>query len=205
MAHYGVVAADGSVDEAATEAERARQRDERGDALAFDFGPPLEEALANCRGRDRPAEPPTPAKPLRWSPLEPGDARSSACAMPTLRPRLPVTDDAAFYRERGFGGAAGFGRRPALLVVDLVNGFTDPSSPLGSDLDDGRRRDAAAARRGRASRACRSSSRRSPTTRCASQAAAVFLGKIPSLQDAVGRARTRCRSTRGSAAADATR
>jgi len=44
-------------------------------------------------------------------------------------------DDAEFYRERGFGGTAGFGRRPALLVIDLVNGFTDPSSPLGSDLD----------------------------------------------------------------------
>ena len=44
-------------------------------------------------------------------------------------------DDAAFYRERGFGGTAGFGRRPALLVIDLVNGFTDSASPLGSDLD----------------------------------------------------------------------
>ena len=32
----------------ATEAERARQREERGDALAFDFGPPLEEMLARC-------------------------------------------------------------------------------------------------------------------------------------------------------------
>ena len=32
----------------ATEAERARQRAERGDALAFDFGPSLEETLANC-------------------------------------------------------------------------------------------------------------------------------------------------------------
>ena len=44
-------------------------------------------------------------------------------------------EDAAFYRERGFGGTAGFGRRPALLVIDLVNGFTDPAAPLGSDLD----------------------------------------------------------------------
>jgi hypothetical protein len=34
-------------------------------------------------------------------------------------------DDAAFYRERGFGGTAGFGRRPALLVIDLVNGRTN--------------------------------------------------------------------------------
>jgi len=34
-----------------------------------------------------------------------------------------------------FGGAAGFGSRPALVVVDLSLGFTDPSSPLACDLD----------------------------------------------------------------------
>lgn len=36
---------------------------------------------------------------------------------------------------KGFGGGAGFGSRPAVLVVDLLEGFTDLSSPLGSDLD----------------------------------------------------------------------
>jgi nicotinamidase-related amidase len=35
-----------------------------------------------------------------------------------------------------FGGAAGFGERPAVVVVDLNYGFTDPSSPLACDLDD---------------------------------------------------------------------
>ena len=35
-----------------------------------------------------------------------------------------------------FGGTAGFGERPAVLVVDLNLGFTDPSSPLACDLDD---------------------------------------------------------------------
>ena len=35
-----------------------------------------------------------------------------------------------------FGGAAGFGARPAVVVVDLNLGFTDPSSPLACDLDD---------------------------------------------------------------------
>lgn len=34
-----------------------------------------------------------------------------------------------------FGGGAGFGSRPAVVVVDLVVGFTDPQSPLGADLD----------------------------------------------------------------------
>jgi nicotinamidase-related amidase len=37
--------------------------------------------------------------------------------------------------SQGFGGDLGFGARPAVVVVDLVNGFTDPESPLGSDLD----------------------------------------------------------------------
>ena len=70
---YGVVLnEDGSADEQATEAERARQREERGEALSFDFGPPLEEVLARCK-EETGLDPPTPAKPLRWSPLEPGD------------------------------------------------------------------------------------------------------------------------------------
>ena len=72
LASYGVVlAADGSADVEATEQERERQRAERGEALAFDFGPSLEEVLANCK-EETGLEPPTPAKPLRWSPLEDG-------------------------------------------------------------------------------------------------------------------------------------
>ena len=35
----------------------------------------------------------------------------------------------------GFHGRAGFGRRPALLVIDVNVGFTDPASPLVCDLD----------------------------------------------------------------------
>jgi nicotinamidase-related amidase len=35
----------------------------------------------------------------------------------------------------GFGGGAGFGSRPAVVVIDLVRGFTDPESPLGANLD----------------------------------------------------------------------
>jgi nicotinamidase-related amidase len=34
-----------------------------------------------------------------------------------------------------FGGAAGFGRCPAVVAVDLIRGFTDPACALGSDLD----------------------------------------------------------------------
>jgi nicotinamidase-related amidase len=36
----------------------------------------------------------------------------------------------------GFGGRQGFGRRPALLVVDLSLGFTSPDSPLACELGD---------------------------------------------------------------------
>jgi maleamate amidohydrolase len=36
----------------------------------------------------------------------------------------------------GFHGRAGFGTRPALVVVDVNCGFTDPQSPLVCDLDD---------------------------------------------------------------------
>lgn len=43
--------------------------------------------------------------------------------------------DEQFFRERGFGRRIGFGRKPALLVVDLTRGFTDASRPLGSTLD----------------------------------------------------------------------
>lgn len=38
-------------------------------------------------------------------------------------------------RRPGFGGRAGFGERPALVVVDLSLGFTDPRSPLACDLE----------------------------------------------------------------------
>jgi N-methylhydantoinase B len=77
LAGYGVVLRDdGTVDEDATAAERERQRSERGEAKAFDFGPEMADVLANCEAETGLA-PPTPATPLRWSPLEaPDDARA---------------------------------------------------------------------------------------------------------------------------------
>jgi maleamate amidohydrolase len=38
------------------------------------------------------------------------------------------------YERKGFAGRSGYGRTPMLLVVDFIVGFTDPSSPLGSDF-----------------------------------------------------------------------
>jgi maleamate amidohydrolase len=40
-----------------------------------------------------------------------------------------------FFKERGFGLKMGFGRRPALIVIDLLKAFTDPKRMLGADLD----------------------------------------------------------------------
>ncbi len=38
------------------------------------------------------------------------------------------------YEKRGFAKRSGYGKRPALLIIDMTNGFTDPESPMGSDL-----------------------------------------------------------------------
>jgi nicotinamidase-related amidase len=43
--------------------------------------------------------------------------------------------DESFFRERGFGRKIGYGGQPAVIVIDLLKGFTDPTFPLGSDLD----------------------------------------------------------------------
>lgn len=39
------------------------------------------------------------------------------------------------YSDRGLGGRQGAGTRPALVIVDLNRGFTDPASPLHCDTD----------------------------------------------------------------------
>jgi maleamate amidohydrolase len=39
-------------------------------------------------------------------------------------------------RHEGFHGRTGFGDKPALLVIDVNVGFTDPASPLVCDLED---------------------------------------------------------------------
>jgi maleamate amidohydrolase len=39
-----------------------------------------------------------------------------------------------FFRARGFSGRVGFGIRPALIVIDLIEAFTNSASPLASDL-----------------------------------------------------------------------
>jgi maleamate amidohydrolase len=43
--------------------------------------------------------------------------------------------DSAVAHIEGFGGRGGLGRRPALVVIDMTLGFTDPESPLACDLE----------------------------------------------------------------------
>jgi maleamate amidohydrolase len=42
--------------------------------------------------------------------------------------------DLEFHKARGFGKNIGFGENACLLVIDMINGFTDVSMPMGSDL-----------------------------------------------------------------------
>jgi maleamate amidohydrolase len=42
---------------------------------------------------------------------------------------------AEIYSRSGIGNRVGYGRRAAVVVVDLQNGFTDPACPVGGDLD----------------------------------------------------------------------
>jgi maleamate amidohydrolase len=40
----------------------------------------------------------------------------------------------ADYEQKGFAARSGYGRSPAFLIVDFINGFTDPTTPLGGDF-----------------------------------------------------------------------
>ncbi|MFF0291814.1 isochorismatase family protein [Streptomyces sp. NPDC005262] len=67
---------------------------------------------------------------------EPGEA-AGARAEHTRADRAPSARAAVaeLYAARGLGGRLTPGNRPVVLVVDLINGFTDPACPPGSDLD----------------------------------------------------------------------
>ena len=40
-----------------------------------------------------------------------------------------------FFIERGFGQEIGFGKKPAVLVVDMLNAFTNENLPLGTNQE----------------------------------------------------------------------
>ena len=48
-----------------------------------------------------------------------------------------MSDDLkADYEKAGFGGRLAFGRRPALLVIDVVEAYLQPASPLYAGVED---------------------------------------------------------------------
>jgi nicotinamidase-related amidase len=50
---------------------------------------------------------------------------------------MPWTDDLDdHYGDKEFGESVGIGAQPALIVIDLINAFTDPESDLGADVSD---------------------------------------------------------------------
>ena len=51
-------------------------------------------------------------------------------------PTDPSRETREIYRVAGFTGAFELGVRPAVIVVDFCRGFTDPASPLGSDMSE---------------------------------------------------------------------
>ena len=43
-------------------------------------------------------------------------------------------DDVAIYRQQGLGARMGFGKKPALLIIDFINGFNDPDQMGGGNI-----------------------------------------------------------------------
>ena len=144
LSDYGVVVGDA----AATEAERARQRAERGDALGVRLRAAAGGGDRELRGGDRAAR---------------AGAGQAAALVAAGGPRVGAGAGAQWLRASA--GRRGSASAPRVVVVDLNFGFTDPSSPLACDLDDVLVALSRVARRGPRRGASRSSSPRSSTTR----------------------------------------
>lgn len=46
-----------------------------------------------------------------------------------------IDETEAYYANHDFGDEVGMGNRPALVVIDLINAFTDVETNLGADFD----------------------------------------------------------------------
>ena len=113
--------------------------------------------------------------PLRWSPLEaPEDALARVRAGDGIA-------GAGMSHPAGLRRRQGAGRRPALLVIDMSLGFTEPDSPLVCELDERRRGDRRAARRPPARRTSRSSTPRVSYCEGEKATATAFIEKVPVL------------------------
>ncbi len=174
LANYGVVVGD----PAATEAERARQRRSAGRRRRSTSGRRSRRRSRTARRR-----------------RAPGTVAGRAAALVAAGER--GVGDGTGACLRGFGGAVGFGSRPAVVVVDLNRGFTDPSSPLACDLDEVLVATRSLLDVARAP-ACPCSSRRSSTTTWGSPPRPCSCARRPPCGRA-RRGRRGSRSTRGQA------
>ena len=140
--------------------------------------------LARCE-EETGLEPPMPATPLRWSPLEPGDealARVRAGdGIPARSRRSAGLRPEVRHAIEGFHGRAGLGRRPALLVDRRQRRLHRPglAARLRPRRTWSRRSGACSASSGE--RRCRSSSRPSRSTRRQGRRPRVFIDKVPAL------------------------
>ena len=50
--------------------------------------------------------------------------------------KMADISDEEFFKQRGFGLRIGYGERPALIIIDMINAFTDKDMPLGAPLED---------------------------------------------------------------------
>lgn len=48
---------------------------------------------------------------------------------------ITENSDEKFFTDRGFGQSIGFGKNPAIIVIDMMNAFTDENLPLGTNQD----------------------------------------------------------------------
>lgn len=47
-----------------------------------------------------------------------------------------MSSDIDIYRKQGLGRRMGFGKRPAMLIIDFINGFNDPALLGGGNIQD---------------------------------------------------------------------
>jgi maleamate amidohydrolase len=81
--------------------------------------------VAVCAARARPAG--CGRALFAWRPGGAGAGAAPEAAAYNRAMTISLHDD---YQRAGFGGALGFGRSPALLVIDVVQAYLLPNSPL---------------------------------------------------------------------------
>ena len=81
--------------------------------------------------------PPSGRRPLQRSPTAGTTAARSPYSPAPATRSGPAGDwqsaTGAEYERKGFSARSGYGTRPALLIVDFIQGFTDPGTGLGGD------------------------------------------------------------------------